>query len=56
MDIALEAAGHFGKFQKIVIFLVLCVGAVCLLLSISFPFMSMRPEFRCREKNNIFEN
>jgi MFS transporter, OCT family, solute carrier family 22 (organic cation transporter), member 4/5 len=56
MDLAFEAVGGFGKFQKIVTFLVLSVGSMALITSISFPFLTMQPNFLCREKSNIFDS
>ncbi len=56
MDLAFEAVGNKGRFQKILAWLVISVGSITLILSISFPFVTMQPIFLCREKENHFDS
>ena len=53
MDIAFEAVGSQGKYQKIIAFLVILVAPLSLIMSSSFPFMTKKPSFLCREKESI---
>jgi MFS family permease len=55
MDLAFEAAGDFGKFQKIVAYLVLSVASMCSISSIAFPFLTMQPNFLCKDKTNFYD-
>ena len=53
MDIAFEAVGPNGKFQKIISILVILVAPVTLFISVSFPFMTKRPDFLFKIKNSL---
>jgi len=53
MDIAFEAVGTQGKFQKIIAFLVILVAPLSLIMSCSFPFITKRPSFLCKEKESL---
>jgi len=53
MDIAFEAVGSQGKYQKIIALLVILVTPLTLLLSSAFPFLTKKPNFLCKEKDSI---
>ncbi len=53
MDIAFEAVGSQGKFQRIIGFLVILVAALSLQMSSSFPFMTKKPDFNCKKKDSL---
>lgn len=55
MDLALEAAGSHGKFQKMISILVISVASMTLFMSISFPFMTHKPHILCRDKDSVFD-
>ena len=53
MDIAFEAIGTNGKFQKIIAFLLILVTPLTLLMSSIYPFMTRKPVISCRLKNTL---
>lgn len=53
MDIAFEAVGSRGKFQKITVIVIILVSLMDSLMSNSFPFMTKKPDFYCKEKNSL---
>lgn len=53
MDIAFEAVGSHGKYQRIIAFLVILVAPLTLIMSSSFPFMTKKPSFLCKEKESL---
>jgi MFS family permease len=53
MDLAYESVGSNGKFQKITSVLVIVVASMTLFMSISFPFLTYKPEILCHEKDNF---
>lgn len=46
MDLAFEAVGPQGKFQKIIAFLVILANPLAFLMSTSYPFMIKKPIFQ----------
>lgn len=53
MDIAFEAVGSQGKYQKIIAYLVILVAPLALIMGSSFPFLTKKPEFYCKEKESL---
>ena len=53
MDIAFEAVGIQGKYQKIIAFLVILVATLGLIMISSFPFMTKKPSFIYRERESF---
>lgn len=53
MEVAFEAVGSNGKYQKILSFLVILVAPLSLMMSLSFPFNTKKPSFFCKEKDSL---
>lgn len=52
MDLAFEAVGSNGKFQKIISLTVILVATMTLFSSSAFPFLTNKPIMLCKEKGN----
>jgi MFS family permease len=52
MDLAFEAVGTKGKFQKILIFLSLVSTGIIFIPGVAFPFLTNKPALLCKEKGN----
>lgn len=57
MNLTYESLAEFGKYQKILAFLVIVNVPLTLITAISFPFMTKKPELLCKPKdyNGNFE-
>ena len=53
MDIAFESIGTNGKFQKITSIIVIIVASMTLMQGITFPFMTKKPSFLCKQKDSL---
>jgi MFS family permease len=56
MDLAFEAVGKNGKFQIILIVLVVSVSTTTLIVSSGLPCLTIRPKVLCREHENILDH
>lgn len=52
MEIAFEAVGSNGKFQKIIAITIILITPMCLLIGIAFPLLTKEPGFFCKEKSS----
>lgn len=53
MEVAFEAVGSNGKYQKILSCMVVLVATLSLMMSWSFPFNTKKPSFLCKEKDSL---
>lgn len=55
MDLAYQAVGETGRFQKILSIIILLVSSLTQLTNLSYPFMTYSPTMLCRERGNDLE-
>ena len=53
MELAIKAVGDNGKVQKIITFVTVASASLTLVLSVSFAYLTKRPEFLCRQHNAL---
>jgi MFS family permease len=53
MDLAFEATGQLGKFQKILISIVIFLPMTALIVNAGFPIFTAKPVIFCREKDDF---
>lgn len=56
MEVAFEAVGTHGKWQKILSITIILITPMCLFIGIAFPLLTKEPEFFLCEKEIISKN